>query len=145
VLLYDRPMLLRQNAKVELISRVPLFAGCSKRELGLIAGITDEIVQPTGSELTIEGRKGREFCILIAGTADVTLRDAHLRTLSAGDFFGEIALLLDAPRSATVTATSDVRLLVIDKIAFQRLLREAPAIQGKLLEALATRLANESL
>jgi len=138
-------MRLRQDVKVGLIRRVPLFAGCTKRELGLIAGIADEIVQPEGSTVMVEGRRGREFCILVTGTADVSRRGAHLATLADGDFFGEIALLLDAPRSATVTATSDVRLLVIDKVPFQRLVREAPAIQGKLLAALASRLADESL
>jgi CRP/FNR family transcriptional regulator, cyclic AMP receptor protein len=136
---------LRKNAKVDLIARVPLFAGCNKRELGLIASISDEIAQPAGSMLTVEGRKGREFCILVTGRASVASHGKHLRTLTDGDFFGEIALLLDAPRSATVIATTDVRLLVVDKMPFQRLLREAPAIQGKLLEALATRLADESL
>ena len=138
-------MRLRSNAKVDLISKVPLFAGCSKRELALVASITDEIAQPTGAVLTVEGKTGREFCILISGEAEVRQRTKRLRLLSGGDFFGEIALILDAPRSATVTATSDVRLLVIDRHAFHRVLRESPSIQGKVLEALAVRLAAESL
>ena len=138
-------MRLRGNAKVDLISRVPLLAGCSKRELALVARIADEIAQPTGTVLTAEGKPGREFCILIAGDAEVRQRGKRLRLLSSGDFFGEIALILDAPRSATVTATSDVRLLVIDRHAFHRVLRESPSIQGKVLEALAVRLAAESL
>ena len=136
---------LRSNAKVALISNVPLFAGCSKRELALVAGIADEIAQPAGTVLTAEGKAGREFCILISGGAEVRQRTKLLRLLSTGDFFGEIALILDAPRSATVTATSEVRLLVIDQNAFRRLLRESPSIQGKVLEALAVRLADESL
>ena len=138
-------MRLRSNAKVDLISNVPLFAGCSKRELSLVASIADEIAQPAGTVLTVEGKPGREFCILVGGDAEVRQRDRRLRVLSGGDFFGEIALILDAPRSATVTAMSDVRLLVIDRAAFRRLLRESPSIQGKVLEALATRLAAESL
>jgi CRP-like cAMP-binding protein len=144
-LLYDRIMRLRSNAKVDHMSRVPLFASCSKRELGLVAGIADEIAQPAGTVLTVEGKPGREFCILVSGEADVRRRGKPLALLSAGDFFGEIALILDAPRSATVTAMSDVRLLVIGQNAFRRLLHESPAIQGKVLEALATRLADESL
>lgn len=138
-------MRLRGNAKVDLISKVPLFAGCSKRELGLVAGIADEIAQQAGATLTTEGKAGREFCILISGNVDVSRGGTRLRGLSGGDFFGEIALVLDAPRSATVTATSDVRLLVIDQNAFRRLLRESTSIQGKVLEALALRLADESL
>ena len=138
-------MRLRSNAKVDLISKVPLFAGCSKRELTLVASIADEIAQPAGTSLIEQGKKGREFCILVAGEVDVRQGRKQLRLLSAGDFFGEIALILDAPRSATVTATSDVRLLVIDRAAFRRLLHEAPLIQDKVLEALASRLAGESL
>ena len=138
-------MRLRSNAKVDLISKVPLFAGCSKLELALVASIADEIAQPAGTSLIEQGKKGREFCILVAGEVDVRQGRKQLRLLSAGDFFGEIALILDAPRSATVTATTDVRLLVIDQNAFRRLLRESPSIQGKVLEALALRLADESL
>ena len=138
-------MRLRSNAKVDLISKVPLFAGCSKRELTLVASIADEIAQPAGTSLIEQGKKGREFCILVAGEVDVRQGRKQLRLLSAGDFFGEIALILDAPRSATVTATTDVRLLVIDQNAFRRLLRESPSIQTKVLEALASRLAAESL
>ena len=138
-------MRLRSNAKVDLIAKVPLFAGCSKRELGLVASIADEIAQPAGTSLIEQGKKGREFCILVEGEVDVRQGRKQLRLLSAGDFFGEIALILDAPRSATVTATTDVRLLVIDQNAFRRLLRESPSIQRKVLEALALRLADESL
>jgi CRP/FNR family cyclic AMP-dependent transcriptional regulator len=138
-------MRLRSNAKVDLISKVPLLAGCSKRELALLARISDEIAQPAGTVLTVEGKPGREFCILISGDAEVRQGRKRLRLLSAGDFFGEIALILDAPRSATVTATTAVRLLVIDRNAFRRLLDESPSIQGKVLEALASRLAAESL
>jgi CRP-like cAMP-binding protein len=138
-------MRLRKNAKVDLISKVPLFAGCSQRELGLVARIADEIAQPAGTTLTVEGKPGREFCIVISGDVEVSQRGRRLRLLSAGDFFGEIALVLDAPRSATVKAIDSVRLLVVDRNAFHRLLDESPSIQGKVLEALASRLAAESL
>jgi CRP/FNR family transcriptional regulator, cyclic AMP receptor protein len=137
--------MLRRDRKTELIASVPLFAGCSKRELARITSLTDEIDLPQGATLTEEGRSGREFCILVSGSADVRAGGKRLATLAAGDFFGEIALLLDAPRSATVTATTPVRLLVVERIAFRRLLRELPSIQAKVLEALARRLANESL
>ena len=139
-------MRLRRNVKIELISKVPLFAGCSKAELARVAAIADEIAQPAGTELVTAGTRGREFCVLVAGDADVRGPNGRkLRTLSGGDFFGELALLLDAPRSATVTALTPVRLLVIDRISFQRLLRDVPSIQTKVLRALATRLADESL
>ena len=138
-------MLLRADAKASLIKNVPLFTGCSKGELRKIASIADELDLPQGATLTREGDRGREFLVLIAGSADVTQGGKLLRKLADGDFLGEIALVLDTPRSATVTATSPVRLLVIERRAFKQLLREVPAIQTKVLEALAARLAAESL
>jgi CRP-like cAMP-binding protein len=138
-------MRLRKNAKVDLISNVPLFSNCSKRELGLVAAISDEISPAAGTTLTVEGKPGREFCIVVDGEVEVSQKGRRLRLLSAGDFFGEIALVLDAPRSATVKAVGPVRLLVVDRNAFRRLLGESPSIQGKVLEALASRLADESL
>ena len=138
-------MRLRTDAKVSLIKSVPLFAGCSKRELAQIASISDELDLPEGAALTREGQRGREFLVLIAGTADVRHGTKLLAKLGDGDFLGEIALILDTPRSATVTATSQVRLLVIERRAFKQLLENVPAIQTKVLEALASRLAVESL
>ena len=129
--------MLHRDRKIELIAKVPLFAGCSKRELAKIASLSDEIDLPAGATLTREGRSGREFCVLISGSADVRAGKKKLATLSGGDFFGEIALILDAPRSATVSATTPVRLLVVERVAFRRLMREFPAIQTKVLEALA--------
>ena len=138
-------MRLRSDAKMKLLGTVPLFAGCSKRELAKIAALTDEIDLPAGKTLTEEGRSGREFCVIVNGTADVKKGTKKLATLADGDFFGEISLVLDAPRSATVTATSPVRLLIVERQSFQRLMREFPSIQSKVLEALAARLAPESV
>ena len=137
--------MLRGNRKIELIARVPLFAGCSKKELAKIAALADEIDLPAGSKLTREGKTGREFCVLVSGSADVRKGKRKLATLRDGDFFGEIALILNAPRSATVWATTPVRLLVVERRAFRHLMDELPSIQVKVLEALAARLASESL
>lgn len=137
--------MLRRNEKAELIKRVPLFSNCSKRELEEIAHIADEIDLREGKEMTKEGSRGREFLVLLDGDADVT-KDGHsINKLGAGDFFGEIALVADSPRTATVTATSPVRALVITDRSFRRLLDEQPEIQRKVLQALAERLAPESL
>jgi CRP-like cAMP-binding protein len=134
-------MKLRRNAKVELLRDVPLFSGCSQKELGQISALADEIYQPDGTMLIEEGTRAREFFVLIEGTVDIRRRGRRLCTMGKGDFFGEIALVTKTPRSATVKATSRVRLLVITGQAFQRLLSETPAIQGKVLLALAARLA----
>ena len=133
--------MLHRNQKVELIKRVPLFANCSKHELEEIAHIADEIDVSAGKEMTKEGSRGREFFVLLEGDADVTKDGQSINKLSAGDFFGEIALVSDTPRTATVTATSAVRALVITDRSFRRLLDESPEIQRKVLVALAERLA----
>lgn len=107
----------------------------------MISGIADEIDLKEGKELTRQGAPGREFFVLIEGTAEVVKDGQKVNTLGSGDFFGEIALIHHAPRSATVTATSPVRALVITERSFKRLLDESPEIQRKVMIALAERLA----
>jgi CRP-like cAMP-binding protein len=136
---------LRRNQKVELIKRAPLFANCSKRELEQIASIADEIDLRAGKVLTEEGKPGREFFVLLEGSADVTKNGRRINRLAEGDFFGEIALVSRSPRTATVTATSPVRALVITDRSFRQLLEDSPQIQLKVLEALAERLAPASI
>jgi CRP/FNR family transcriptional regulator, cyclic AMP receptor protein len=135
---------LHRNQKVELIKHAPLFANCSKRELEQIAQIADEIDLREGKEMTRQGARGREFFVLLEGDADVTKNGRRINQLSGGDFFGEIALVSDTPRTATVTATTPVRALVITDRSFKRLLKDQPEIQSKVLEALAARLAPET-
>jgi CRP/FNR family cyclic AMP-dependent transcriptional regulator len=134
---------LRKNAKVELIKRVPLFEECSRKDLTEIAAIADEIDLREGKELTKEGRPGREFFVLIEGEADVKKGSRRINRLGAGDFFGEIALVTRRPRTATVVATSPVRALVITDRSFRTLLEHQPEIQGKVMSALAARLGPE--
>jgi CRP/FNR family transcriptional regulator, cyclic AMP receptor protein len=135
--------MLRKNAKVELIKRVPLFGGLSKRELDDVAGIADELAIDEGVELTHEGAAGHEFLVLAEGTADVRRRGRKVNALRSGDFLGEIALITGAPRTATVTTTAPARMLVITARDFKSLLRRSPTIQRKILEALAARLPDE--
>lgn len=138
-------MRLRKDAKTELLKRAPLFANCSKQELALISGIADEIDLKEGKELTRQGAPGREFFVLIEGTADVVKDGNRVNTLEGGDFFGEIALVHHAPRTATVVATSPVRALVVTERNFRRLLDQSPEIQRKVMVALADRLAPTTL
>jgi len=139
--------MLRRNAKVDLLRRAPLFQRCSKRELEQVATLADEIDFPPGKMLTKEGEPGREFFVLIEGSADVSRRGRKINTMRAGDFFGEIALVTGQPRTATVTATatSPLRALVLTDRGFKSLLRSSPAMQQKVLEALADRLPPEAL
>jgi CRP/FNR family cyclic AMP-dependent transcriptional regulator len=135
---------LRKDAKIELIRRVPLFSGCSKKELRTIASLADEIDLRAGKALTTEGATGREFVVLVDGAADVRRRGRKLNTLGAGDFFGELALLTGRPRTATVTTTSPVRALVVTDRAFRSLLRSSPELQAKMLKAVVARLPQET-
>jgi len=135
--------MLRKDAKVELLQRVPLFERCSRRELQEIAGLADELDVPAGRTLTTEGRTGYEFVVIVDGTASVKRKGRRINTLRSGDFLGEIALVTGTPRTATVATTSQSRVLVLTARDFRRLLRDTPAIQLKVLEALAARLPDE--
>jgi CRP-like cAMP-binding protein len=133
--------MLHKDLKVAAMEHVPLFSLLSKGELRRIAKLADEVDLREGKVLTKEGTRGREFFVLLEGSADVRSNTRLLPALGPGDFFGEIALVTDVPRTATVTTTSPVRALVITDRAFRELLRVSPEIQGKVLEAVAQRLA----
>jgi CRP-like cAMP-binding protein len=132
--------MLRKNAKVELIKRVPLFQQLSKRELEQVASLADELDLPAGRELTREGASGREFVVLVEGTADVSRNGKVVNKLGPGDFLGEISLVTGRPRTATVVTRDATRLLVLSSPSFRALMRDSPAIQAKVLEAVVARL-----
>ena len=132
-------MQIGKNAKIELIKHVPLFARCSRKQLAEIASLADEIDLPSGKVIIREGDRGREFFVLVKGTAEVRRQGEAVNALSDGDFFGEIALVSGRPRTATVTTTSPVHALVVTEQAFDALLRGSREIQSKVLRALAER------
>ena len=138
-------MTLARNAKVELLKKVPLFAGCSKAELRELAIVADELDLKEGRTLVREGRPGREFFILLDGSVRVSRNGRKLADLGAGDWFGEIALLTDTPRSATVTATAPIRVLVITDRAFRRVVEWMPSIALKVLATVGKRLAQDGI
>jgi len=107
--------------------------------------LADEIDLREGKEMTRQGTPGREFFVLLDGTADVKKNGRRVNRLGPGDFFGEIALVSREPRTATVIATSPVRALVITDRSFRRLLHDAPQVQTKVMAAMARRLAPETL
>ena len=135
--------MLRKNAKIELIRRVPLFAECSNRELGEIASLADELSLPAGRKLAAEGAAGHEFVVLVEGAAEVKRGSRVINRLAAGDFLGEIALVTGRKRTATVTTTEPSRLLILTAPSFRTLLRDLPGLQLKVLDALAARLSEE--
>jgi CRP/FNR family transcriptional regulator, cyclic AMP receptor protein len=134
------PARTRTGTKVDAIARVPLFAGLAKRELGQVAALADEIDLPAEKVLIREGERGREFFVLLDGEAEVTRKGRKLATRRTGEFFGEIALVSSLPRVATVKTRKASRVLVIRDVEFRALLRKAPAIAVKVLEAVADRL-----
>ncbi|MBA2742323.1 MAG: cyclic nucleotide-binding domain-containing protein [Actinobacteria bacterium] len=137
-------MRLGSNAKIDLLKGVPLFSGCSKSELQQLAASTDEVDLREGYVLVREGRPGREFFVLVDGSVRVSAKDKKLADLREGDWFGEIALLTKVPRTATVTATSDVRALVITDRSFRRLVETMPSIALKVLASVGDRLARDT-
>jgi CRP-like cAMP-binding protein len=138
-------MRLGGNQKEDLIRKVPLFSRCSRRDVKQLAKIADEIDLKEGTEMTRQGSAGREFFVLLEGTAEVEKDGERINALGPGDFFGEIALISQEPRTATVRAASPVRALVITARSFERLLEQQPAISTSVMGAMADRLAPESL
>jgi CRP-like cAMP-binding protein len=134
---------LGKDGKVELIKKVPLFSKLSKKGLEEVAHIADELDLPEGKVMALEGDRGREFFVLLEGAADVTKGDKSINTMNAGDFFGEIALVTKMPRTASVTATTDVRVLVITERDFGSLLKHSNEVSRAVAEALAERMAPE--
>jgi CRP/FNR family transcriptional regulator, cyclic AMP receptor protein len=135
---------LRRDAKIELLKKVPLFADCSKAELRELAKSADELDLREGTVLTREGRPGREFFVLIDGTVQVTQDGKKVADLRGGDWLGEIALLTDTPRTATVTATSPVDVLVITDRRFRNVVETMPSIALKVLSRVSERLAHDA-
>jgi CRP-like cAMP-binding protein len=135
---------LRRDAKIELLKKVPLFAGCSKSELRELAKTADELDLRQGTVLTREGRPGREFFVLIEGTAEVSKKGKKIAELGPGDWLGEIALITDSPRTATVTATSPVDVLVVTDRRFRSLVETMPSIAMKVLASVGKRLSHDA-
>ena len=124
------------------LSKVPLFSSCSNRELNTIARAVKPVDHPKGTVIAREGEPGIGLFVIQTGTADVTIGGKKKASLGPGDFFGEIALLDGGPRTATVTASSDVELLGLTEWVFRGLMHEHPSIAIKTLEAMAGRLRN---
>jgi len=135
----------RSDAKMKLISKCPLFTGLSHRELHRVAGIADEVNLKADKVLIREGDRGREFFVLIEGEARVSRKGKKVATLRGGDFFGEVSLVSNQPRTATVTTSTPARALVVNDRDFQSLIKDSPAIAVKVLSALADRLPPSSL
>ena len=124
----------------EQLAGSPLFASLNAEQLGSVAQLMDLVTQPAGATLVGEGAPGFSLFVLLDGSADATAEDFPLSTLRAGDFFGEIALLGEARRTATVTATSPVTLAVMYGSDFRVFQRDFPDAATQIQDATAQRL-----
>ena len=134
-----RAVLLRADSKVELIRGLPLFELCSKRDLRRIAALAEERTLEAETELIREGEPGREFFVVVDGDIEVRRGGRGVARLGPGSFVGEIALLSRSPRTATVVATTTLRVLAIEGSSFVELLDSLPELWLKVARALADR------
>lgn len=123
---------------------VPFFHDMSKKDLAVLAQQTDELDVPAGKVLAREGDFGHEFFVIETGTADVERGGKRIGQLGAGDFFGEMALLEEDRRTATVTATSPMTVVVMTRSSFRTLDRSMPAVHATVTQAIADRHASMS-
>ena len=131
---------MRHDAKLDRIRAVPLFADTDRKHLEGIAQLCTEVGAKAGDVLCREGEPGAEFFVLLDGTVTVTSRGRELATLGSGDFFGELALLDGKARNATVTAATDVQLLVLSRQEFTTLVHDDPQVAVRMLPAIGARL-----
>lgn len=125
------------------LKQVPLFADLDRRELESIAATMRERTFRAGESATQEGQSGVGFFVIESGQASVDVGGKEVRKLGAGDYFGEIALIAHAPRSATITAESDLRCYGLTPWDFKPLVESNGSIAWKLLQTLAQRLAEQ--
>ena len=128
------------DRKLELLRSVPLFASQGERGIDEISRLVKVVDVPAGRQITTEGDPGREFFVIANGSVSIERQGQHLRTLGAGDFLGEIALIDGGPRTATATTETDAQLLVIAQTDFGVLLERFPEIQSTVLRALTERI-----
>ena len=120
----------------------PLFAHVSEVEMSRIGSLADELHVDPGEELTVEGQPGNTFFVIAKGTATVSRAGTRLVGLGPGSYFGEIALLEQGPRTATVTADSRMWLFVFDAASFASLMNGIPSVSDEIFRALAERKRN---
>jgi CRP-like cAMP-binding protein len=125
--------------KIELLAQVSLFSTATQRELAQVAALTVPAELPAGTVLTREGTSGGLAFVIAEGEAEVVRGGKRLAVLGPGDVVGELSLLDGEPRSATVKALTDMEVLEISAQDLNRLLKKAPSVRRKLLEALSER------
>ena len=132
--------LFKEDTKVEALRRAPLFQGLSKKDLTDLARVTEDMELPEGAVLCKEGDTGQEFFVILEGDIEVTSQGKPVAIRGGGDFVGEIALLEDTKRTATVTAKTPLRVFVLTRQDFRRLVDQNREVERKVMQALARRI-----
>jgi len=136
--------LFNQDTKVAALKRAPLFDGLSKKELTELARKSEDLDVPAGKALCTEGEIGHEFFVIIDGEVEVTRHGKKMALRGGGEFVGEIALLEETPRTATVTAKTPLRVFVLTRQDFRAMIEANPTVERKVLRALARRVVELS-
>ena len=131
---------MKKQEYVDVLSSVWLFSGCTKKELTALASLATQIDVPAGKVLATQGQPGREFFVVVSGKAEATRGNVPIGVLGPGTFFGEMSLLENKPRVATVTTTEPTSVLVLTAQEFDSLVEMMPAVDRKILVVLAERL-----
>ncbi|HEV2356990.1 MAG TPA: cyclic nucleotide-binding domain-containing protein [bacterium] len=132
-------MVFGRSSKVALLEAIPLFRDLSRKQLEQVARLADEIEVSAGRRLATAGERGHELFVIVDGRATVSAKRGRTVHLGRGDFFGEMSLLDGGPRSATVDADSNMRLLVVGQREFWQLLTAAPSLTVKIMIRLSSR------
>ena len=130
----------RASKEVSYLATVPLFSALSREELARVVQAAEELDVAAADELVTEGRIGREFFLILSGQAVVRRDGQDIAELGPGQWFGELSLIDHEPRSATVVAATDMKLLVLGQGEFAGLLESVPTMAAKLLRGMARRL-----
>lgn len=125
---------------LEGLANVPLFSACNKQELRRVARLGTETPVPDGEVLAEQGEPGFEFCLILEGKVRCLIDAKLVATLGAPDFFGEMALIDEGPRSAVVTAETDLRCQVLTDFQFRSFVKEHPEVAWALLRTLVQRI-----
>ena len=135
---------MRTSDTVDLLSRVPIFSGLSKKELQGLAQAVKEVNHREGAVLAREGESGLGFFLIVDGTARAEVGGRTRTRMGSGDFFGEISLLDGGPRTATVVAETPMTTLALTQWVFKSLIENNPSIASKMLKVMASRLRSSS-
>ncbi|HEX5239590.1 MAG TPA: cyclic nucleotide-binding domain-containing protein [Candidatus Limnocylindrales bacterium] len=129
-----------RDPKLDLLRSVPLFSELGSGELERVAQLADEVELPAGHVLMRQGEIGSEMYVLVHGAASVDRDGRQLATMSPGSFIGDISLLSEGTRTATVTLTEPSQLLVVGHREFHRLMDSMPSVQAGVLASVAQKL-----